>query len=202
MTYEANKAIVESREILSSIERVFADIWDSTKHALKVASQTQGYVSSVTITRPNDTNIYAAKDAIGSATAAGGAVLTFANIGRIGEMLITSVAIEIDVTAIPAGMTSFDLHLYSVTPPSDLGDNGAWDLAVADRASYLGKIILGTPVDEVSTLYVEQHSNPGVNLPKQVTLASTSLFAYLVTVGGYTPTALAVKKITLHAIEA
>jgi len=38
----------------------------------------------------------------------------------------------------------------------------------------------------------------GIN--KQLKLATTPLFAYLVTIGAYTPSALGVKVITLHAI--
>ena len=110
--------------------------------------------------------------------------------------MITTVELEIDVTAVPSGMTSFNLHLYSVTPPSALGDNAAWDLPSGDRASYLGYISLGTPVDVGSTLYVQT-----TQVNKHVKLAGTSLFAYLVTVGAYTPSASVVKKITLHAIN-
>lgn len=156
---------------------------------------TQGYKSSVSITRPNDTSAYAANDVIGAATGSTAAV-EFTNMGPSGgSVFITSAEFEVDASAIISGETSYRLHLYSVTPPSALGDNAAHDVPSGDRASYLGYISLGTPVDLGSTLYV---GTDGIN--KQIKLAGTSLFGYLVTVGAFTPAAQTVRKITLHTV--
>lgn len=156
---------------------------------------TRGYAAAVSVTRTNDTNVYAANDVLGPATGST-AGITFASMGPgAGEILITSVIFERDTTALISGETSYVLHLYSITPPSALGDNVAFDLPAGDRASYLGAINLGTPVDLGSTLYVEQN-----NINKQLTLAGTSLFGYLVTVGTYTPVGSAVHRITLHSV--
>jgi hypothetical protein len=158
---------------------------------------TQGYTSSASITRTADTNAYTAGDVIGAATGSTAAV-EFVNIAPPSgdrDVLITSTELEIDASAVPSGMTSFNLYLYSATPPGALGDNAAFDLSSGDRASFLGKISLGTPVDEGSTLYV---SVDGIN--KHIRAASRSLFGYLVTVGGYTPASGTVHKITLHTI--
>lgn len=153
------------------------------------------YSVAASLTRTADTNAYTANDVIGAATGST-AALTFANMGPSGAVImITCAQLEIDVSAAPSGMTSFRLHLYNVTPPSALGDNAAWDLPSGDRASYLGYIELGAPVDLGSTLYVE---SLGIN--KQIKLSGTSLFGYLVTIGAYTPSSAAVKKITLHAV--
>ena len=155
----------------------------------------QAYAAAVSLTRTADTALYAANDVIGAATGST-AALTFASMGPSAkEITITSAALEIDVAAVPSGMTSFRLHLYNVTPPSALGDNAAFDIPSGDRASYLGFIELGTPVDLGSTLYVE---SSGIN--KQVTLSGTSLFAYLVTSGTYTPGSADVHKVTLHSV--
>lgn len=155
-----------------------------------------GHSAAVLFARTNDTNAYTANDVEGSATGSTAAI-EFTNMGLSGgEVIITSAAMEIDITAIPAGMTSYRLYLYGVTPPSALGDNVAWDLPAGDRASYLGYIDLGSPVDLGSTLYVET-----TNINKQLKLAGTSIFAYLVTNGGYTPAASTVQKITIHTID-
>jgi hypothetical protein len=157
----------------------------------------EGYTASVSITRTADTNAYTANDVVGAATGSTAAV-TFLNIAPPsgpGDMLITSAELEIDASAIISGQTSYNLYLYSVTPPSALGDNAAFDIPSGDRASFLGKISLGTPVDEGSTLYV---STDGIN--KQIRAASRNLYGYLVTVGGYTPASATVHKITLHAL--
>ncbi len=161
----------------------------------RVASK--GYASAVTITRTADANAYAANDILGPAVGST-AGITFANMGPgAGEILITSAIFERDATALISGETSYSLHLYNVTPPSALGDNVAFDLPSGDRASYLGSINLGTPVDLGSTLYV---ATDGIN--KQITLASANLFGYLVTVGAYTPASAAVHVITLHSVAA
>ena len=104
-----------------------------------------------------------------------------------GEVVIVNTRLRVDHTAVISGETSYTLHLYSVTPPSALADNAAFDLPSGDRASYMGSIALGTPVDLGSTLYVEQ-----TGLSKQVAVPSGgSLFGYLVTNGGFTATAAA-----------
>lgn len=151
---------------------------------------------AVSLTRTSDTNAYLANDVLGAATGAT-AALTFASIGRHGGLImLTSVELEIDRTAVISGETSYRLYLYNVTPPSALGDNAAWNLPSGDRASYLGYVDLGTPVDLGSTLYVQT-----TQINKQLKLASASLFGYLVTIGPYTPQSGTVHKITLHAIN-
>jgi len=153
----------------------------------------QAYSAAVTLTRTADTNAYAANDVLGAATGST-AALTFASMGAdAGRVNISSISIEIDIAAVPASMAGMRLHLYNVTPPSALGDNTAWDLPAGDRASYLGFVDFGTPVDLGSTLYVEAN---GVD--KQVKLAGTSLFGYLVTAAGYTPASATVHVLTVH----
>jgi hypothetical protein len=166
---------------------------DAATGALKASGA--GYTAAVTVTRPANATPYTANDVLGAAAAA----ITFPSIGpSAGHIIITDAALEIDVAAIPAGMTSFNLYLYSVTPPSALADNAAFDIPAGDRASFLGKISIGTPVDEGSTLYVETNQ-----INKKVLLAGTSLFGYLVTVGGFTPAGNSeVYKVTLQAVAA
>jgi hypothetical protein len=122
---------------------------------------------------------HAANDVVGAAAGA----LTFAGIcpaaGR--EIIFTSTRLRYDLATVPAGMTSFRLYLYNVTPPSALADDAPWDLPSGDRASFLGYLDLGSPVDLGSTLYVETNGNQ-----KQVTCASANVFGYLVTNGAYT----------------
>lgn len=143
----------------------------------------------VAVTRPNDTTAYGAGDVVGGA-------FEFTSMGPSGgRIMLTSSNFEWDVSAVPSGATSFFLALYSVTPPSAYADNTPWDLPSGDRASFLGIVQLGTPVDLGATLYVEQNI-----INKQVKLAGTSIFAYCVTVAGYTPTAQTVQQFTLHSV--
>ena len=152
-----------------------------------------GYGTTTTVTRPANTTAYTAGDVVGAAAAAIGLGVMGPSAG---DILITSAALEIDVAAVPAGMTTFRLALYNATPPSALADNAAFDIPSGDRASFLGFIDLGTPVDEGSTLYVQAQ-----NINKHVTLSGTNLFAYLITAGGFTPAGNSeVYKVTLKAV--
>lgn len=164
--------------------------------SLSVVDATAAFSAKVGLTRTADTNVYLANDVIGAATGST-AALTFGSMGpSAGRVLITTAELEIDAAAIISGETSYRLYLYNVTPPSALGDNAPWDLPSGDRASFLGYVDLGTVVDLGSTLYVQS-----TYVGKQVLLAGTSLFAYLVTIGPYTPTSARVHSITLHAVS-
>lgn len=156
----------------------------------------RSFDSQTTVTRPADTTAYTAGDVVGAALAA----IEFRDIGDPGiSIAITDADIRIDLSSVPAGMTTFRLHLYNATPPSALADNAAWDLPAGDRLAYLGYIDLGTPVDVGSTLFVQTDGSGS----KQVKMgASSSLWGYLVTNGGYVPTSAAVKAVRLNAKEA
>jgi hypothetical protein len=149
-----------------------------------------GYTSSATFT-PTAVS-YTAGNSMGTAGA-------FANIAPAagGAVLISNTRLRVNETAVQSGETSYTLHLYTVTPPSALANNSAWDLPSGDRASYVGFIALGTVVDVGSTLWVEQ-----TGLAKQITVpAGGSLFGYLVTNGTFTAT-VASRVVTLTALAA
>lgn len=146
---------------------------------------------ALTITRPANATPYTALDVVGGA-------LTFTNLAKgAGQIMITSASLQYQVAALPANMANMRVHLYNVTPPSAIADNGAWDMASADWASYLGFFDLGTLVDHGSALYVELN---GIN--KQITTASGNVFAYLETIIGFTPAGNSeVLILTLHAVQ-
>lgn len=109
-----------------------------------------------------------------------------------GRLMITSAALEIDSATAEA--TAWRLYLYSVTPPSALTDTTTHDVPSGDRASFLGYVDLGTAVDLGSTQWVETNI-----INKQVKLAGTGLFGYLVNLTTLTPAAVA-HIVTLHAV--
>lgn len=139
----------------------------------------QGYGSKTTITRPANVTPYTAGDVLGGA-------LTIATMGASGgDSILTNAFLLPQIAAIPAGMTSFRLHLYSATPPSAIADNGVWTFDAGDQAVYLGYVDLGSPADFGAGLFVQ-----AVPINLQIKLvASTSVFGYLVTNGGFTPAA-------------
>lgn len=161
-------------------------------NAASLVTQTSiGFDVPVTITRPGNTTAYAANDVLGGALDLG--VLGAAS----GTSMITSLQLEADIAALPSGQTTWILHFYNVTPPSALADNAAFDIPSGDRASYLGQLPIASLADQGSTLYVEANAiNKQVKLP-----AGAHLFAYLVTVGAFTPNANSeVYKLTVHTV--
>lgn len=94
------------------------------------------------------------------------------------SMLIAGATIE---------TTAWALHLYSVTPPSALADDAAFDIPSGDRASYLGFVTIPQVVDYGASLWIESH-----NIGKRIKLASsgTSVFGYLVNGTTLTPQAV------------
>src|SRR5215208_5481422 len=66
----------------------------------------------------------------------------FSNIGPIlgGAVIINSAELMISETALQASEAGYTLHLYGVTPPSNLADNAVFDVPAGDRAAYLGSI--------------------------------------------------------------
>lgn len=164
-----------------------------------------GYVGVVSFARPANTTAYAAGDVVGvadvnTAANAGSAIHEFTTVGPAGgHIFITGVDLRIDLTAVPSGMTSFRLYLYSAATDAIL-DNAAWDLSSAgDRSSFRGYIDLGAPVDLGSTLYVQTDQ---VNKQFKLSPGVTSLFGLLVTNGAYTPASGTVYSMKLRGIAA
>lgn len=145
--------------------------------------------SSGTITRPNNTTAYAIGDVVGATAAA----ITFAGFSAK-EWLITGIDFYRGASALESGEGSYSLYLYNVTPPSALADNAAFDVPSGDRAAYLGKFDIGTPVDLGGTIRVDTAQS------KQITATGTSLYGYLVTNAAYTPQAQSTFVVTLHAV--
>lgn len=155
------------------------------------------YSTSASKTRPNDTNAYTASDVIAESASAG-TVWTFSSAGPSGgKAMITAVTLEIDVAAVPSGMSSFRLHLYNASPTA-INDNAAYDLAAGDRTKYLGYITIPAPVDLGATLWAQ---DPTIRQQVKFASSSTTLYGIVETVGAYTPTAQAVHTIGLQVVK-
>jgi hypothetical protein len=139
------------------------------------------------------TSAYAAGDVVG--VGGGSAVLDLGVCGpSAGDILITSMSLEIDTGTIISGETTYSVHFYRASPASALADSAAFDLASADRVDYLGSVELGQILDKGSTLFAEVN-----NITKHIHLSGTHLFAYLVSNGAYTPTARVIV-LTIHTV--
>lgn len=151
--------------------------------------------SSATITRPSNTTDYTAGDVIAATPTA---VATFSGVSTDtgANIIILGASLEVDVNAVPSGMTGFRLHLYNASPTA-IDDNSAYSLPAGDRAKYLGSIIFDTPIDIGDTLFVRMNN---VNFKTKLASGSTSLYGILETRGAFKPSSGCVKKITLHSV--
>lgn len=169
-----------------------------TPSANVTSVQGLAYSSSASKTRPNDTTAYAALDVLAESDSAG-TVWTFSNIAPStgGTIILYRATLRIDVSAIPSGMGNFRMHLYS-TAPTAINDNAAYDLPSGDRAKYVGFVEIPTPLDLGATLFADT-SSQGYSFTMPVVAASGTLYGIFQTVNGYTPTAQAVKTVTLYS---
>ena len=104
------------------------------------------------------------------------------------------------LTSVPAGMTTFRVHLYAVAPPSGFVDGELWTLPTADLPFYLGYVDLAAPT--LNGTGGATISTQGLDLKKWYQTVDTPLYAYLVTVGGYTPAAGTSFTLTMQAVSA
>lgn len=177
-------------EFIALTNKSFKPIDES--NPLPVGGNTASVSSSHT--RPDDTTAYSAGDVVGTNPATN---LIFSNVNSSSgkTVIITGVSLEVDVASVPAGMSSFRLHLYT-SAPTAIVDNASYNLPSGDRAKYSGPIDIDTPIDEGDTLFVRMN-----NVNFQITPAVQTIYGMLETRGAYTPTAQAVKKVTIHCLE-
>lgn len=145
----------------------------------KVVSSAIGYRVRTAITRPANATPYTALDVVGGA-------LDLGVVGPAsGHVLLTSLDLIHEVTAIPSGMTSFRLYLYSATPPSAIADNSAFAFGSTDLSVFIGYVDLGVIALPITGAYLFSQVD---NVLKQVVCdASGHLYGYLVTTGAWTP---------------
>lgn len=141
-----------------------------------------GFLGTATVTRAANATPYTANDVVGGA-------LTIANAGpSAGDILLMSLQMILNITALPLAMTSFRLYLYSITPPSAIADNSPFTATTADTAVMLGYIDNIVPAAiGTGTVAVQAQLD---QIAKQLRLAASgNLFGYLVTNGAFTPAA-------------
>jgi hypothetical protein len=142
-----------------------------------------GYRSTATVTRAANTTPYTANDVYGGA-------FELPNIATDGgSFILNQVRFIFNISAVPSGFNAFRLYLFNISPPSAVADNGAFSLPAGDRASCLtpdglsgnaslavggGSVVMN--ISDINRIY-------------RLADGSTSLYLYLVTLGGFTPAA-------------
>ena len=186
---------IEAGDITVSVNDITVSVSDGTVSITGYVKSGASYVTA-TQTRPNDTVSYTAYDVVGQNP---GANVTFSNVSSVsgGHIIIQSACLEVDVAAVPTGMSSFRLHLYDAAP-TVIADNAAYDLPSGDRAKYLGYIEFDTPIDLGATLWSQKDA---LGMKRKLAAGSTALYGILQTIGGFTPSASTVKSISLNVLE-
>lgn len=148
------------------------------------APTTPAFLFTATIQRAANTTAYTANDVYG------GVIELISSVApTTGQwLIITDIEIIFNLTALPTGMSGFQLYTYGVTPPSAVTDNGAFSVPSVDRSAIIlpNGISLSAALARGGGSVVAQANN--INIA--VKLTSTSLFAYLVTLGAFTPAAV------------
>lgn len=137
-----------------------------------------GYAQAF-INRPANITQYSASDCVGGLVCLKGIGLPNQDI------IVTKLLFQLGIASVPAGMTSFRARFYRGAPPSQIADNAAWSVPLADMPFVQGYADLGTPADV------------GASLESQLDQANTPLrcdkrgdvYVYVVTNGIETPAA-------------
>lgn len=135
-----------------------------------------GAITSATFTPAATSHV--AGDVVGGAQ-------EFKSAGLVGGMA-TIVSASLLIANASAETSTWAVHLFSVTPPSAVADDGAFLLAAGDYASYLGSIALAQTADLGDTQYIESN-----NIQKMIRMRGASLWGYLVNGTTLTPGAVA-----------
>ena len=155
------------------------------------ADKSRGIKITSTKTRPNNATPYTIGDVVGTDDW----VFDFA--GCANALYLIAVALRIDVSSLPSGLSTFKLHLYNDVTAVQLTDNAPQTFLTADKDKYLMTINLDAPTDKGDFLFSRTSG-----IFDQITLkkGSSKIYARLETDGAFTPTALAVKTLSLIGV--
>ena len=161
-------------------------------------------IPSITFSRPANTTAYTAGDVIGIADAgtpanAGSAIHELTGAGSSGAFLmVQSIQLLVNLSAVPSGMSGFRVHLYNSSLTAIL-DNAAYTFTTSDRSAWQDSFDLPTPAVRGSMLRSKAEFQGGI---VKLAAASSSLFAIVETVGGYTPASGTAYTLRVKLIEA
>ncbi len=153
-------------------------------HLGEVAGNTSQVL--VTITRPSDTNAYAALDSVNTSTSAP-TIITFTNAMRVtgASGYVTLVKLLTDQST---NVARLRLHLFNVNNPTLPNDNAAYAMKWADRAGYLGAIDLPAFATEGTGSDCARTENAGNLLAVKAAGGDRNLYGLLETLDAFTPT--------------
>lgn len=147
--------------------------------------------STVTLTRPANTDAYAAKDLIANSTTVGQVTpLTFSNLAntRAGTGYITKAILWVDGATFTAPIR---LHLFKEAPSvASLADNAQYPLTFAESDKYIGYIdfVLFTAAGTGSDVSFAEIDDIRMAVESDDLTGSNPIYGLLVAQGAFTPT--------------
>lgn len=136
-----------------------------------------GTTSLQTFNRPANVTAYTAGDVIGD-------TIIFSLLTDVGRnYVVDRVTMKIETGGALAGLSTFKLYMFGVTPNSPLTDNVPFVLANNDRDNLIGVLQLTTP----SVLNVNSFGQTEMSLTTVPLNAETGFYGVLVTDTGFTP---------------
>jgi hypothetical protein len=150
-----------------------------------------------TITRPANTNTYTALDVVGTA-ATSTMTISLSPVEKGSHYIIMGASLRIDLNAIPASMTTFNLHLFSAAPTA-IVDEDAFNIIAADRDKYLGSIAFDTLTDWGDTIFSHKEN---LNMKRKLATGVDTIYGVLQTVGALVGASATVFTVKIHAVQA
>lgn len=169
---------------------------DGTAHSPRVVSHTAEV--DVSLTRPNDTNAYAANDAITTATSSASGY-TFSNCARVNAGCGTIQDAELILSDPNATLCNFELWLFDAAPAVP-NDNAAFAFTDAEAATVTAVLkFYASDYSDSSNNRIYHMANP----PRSFKCASASkaLYGVLKTLTAFTPVAQATHRVKLKIIQ-
>ena len=161
-------------------------------------------IPSITFSRPANTTAYTAGDVIGIADAgtpanAGSAIHELTGAASSGAfVLVQSIQLLVNLSAVPSGMSGFRVHLYSSSPTAIL-DNAAYTFTSTDAPKWQATFDIEAPTVRGSMLRSSAEYQGGI---LKLDAASSSLFAILETSGAFTPASGTAYTLRVKLLEA
>jgi hypothetical protein len=149
-------------------------------------------------TRPNDTNAYAANDAVNESTSAG-TPWTFTGAARISGGSGLIIGVQAKCTD-PAIVARFEVDLYTAAPAGAVNDNAEATQLVADIANFVGTIIVPALAKRTTNSTFAIARDNTICQPFK-TSGSANLFGIVRILDADTPIAQSVLYITLDIVQ-
>ena len=182
MQQEFNYDVISGVDLNGNPKNILVDSGGSVKFSSGLA-----YESTATITRAANTTAYTANDVYGNGSS--GNAFELANIGASGGyVFLSSLDIIFNITALPSGMGTFAVYLYSATPSSAITDNLPYSLGSGDRTTIItlnGLSLIASLARGGGSVVAESLN---INQLFKLATGSTSLWGYLTT-AAFTPAA-------------